>query len=78
MKHAVALLVCALTAVPSAPALAGARQEATVLMSQDPGGIESQQELGYADAVVTGDTIYLSGLVFISTAITETKVISLS
>ena len=63
MKPAVAFLACALAAVPSAPAFAGARQEATVLMSQDPGGLRSQQELGYADAVVTGDTIYLSGIV---------------
>ena len=47
----------------SGPALAGERQRATVIMSQDPGTLRYQQEWGYADAVVSGDTIYLSGVV---------------
>jgi enamine deaminase RidA (YjgF/YER057c/UK114 family) len=42
---------------------AGARQEATVLMSEDEGDRRFQEEWGFADAVVTGDTIYLSGIV---------------
>lgn len=51
------LLALALIAVPAA---AGAQQ---VLMSEDEGERRFQQELGYADAVVSGDTIYLSGIV---------------
>ncbi|WP_205479565.1 Rid family hydrolase [Sphingomonas arenae] len=47
----------------SGPALAGERQRANVLMSQDPGTLRYQEEWGYADAVVSGDTIYLSGVV---------------
>jgi enamine deaminase RidA (YjgF/YER057c/UK114 family) len=45
------------------PAEAGARQDATVLMAEDEGERRFQEEWGYADAVVTGDTIYLSGIV---------------
>jgi enamine deaminase RidA (YjgF/YER057c/UK114 family) len=50
-------------ALLSAPALAGSRQQATVLMSKDPQGRAFQEDWGYADAVVSGDTIYLSGVV---------------
>lgn len=42
---------------------AGARQDAKILMTPDPNALKWQQEIGYADAVVTGDTIYLSGVV---------------
>lgn len=42
---------------------AGARQDAKVLLSDNPGERKFQDEWGYADAVVTGDTIYLSGVV---------------
>jgi enamine deaminase RidA (YjgF/YER057c/UK114 family) len=42
---------------------AGARQEAKVLMSEDPADRKFQEEWGYADAVVVGDTVYLSGVV---------------
>lgn len=47
------------------PALAnaGARQQATVLLSEDPEERKFQQDWGYADAIVAGDTIYLSGVV---------------
>ena len=51
-----------LLALPAA-AHAGARQEATVLLSQNPEERKFQEDWGYADAVVTGDTIYLSGVV---------------
>jgi enamine deaminase RidA (YjgF/YER057c/UK114 family) len=48
----------------SAPAAAqGAREQATVLMSESPGGRESQEKWGYNDAIVVGDTVYLSGVV---------------
>lgn len=44
-------------------ALAGARQEAKVLMASDPGSLKFEQDWGFSDAIVTGDTIYLSGVV---------------
>ncbi|MGZ8997694.1 MAG: Rid family hydrolase [Allosphingosinicella sp.] len=42
------------------PAAAGAQQ---VLLSEDEGERRFQEELGYADAVVSGEMIYLSGVV---------------
>ena len=47
------------------PAAAGAqaRQQSTVLMSEDDGERRFQEEWGYSDAIVAGDTIYLSGIV---------------
>ena len=44
-------------------AQAGSRQEAKVLLSEDPGERKFQEDWGYADAVVVGDTVYLSGVV---------------
>jgi hypothetical protein len=61
MKHVI-ILVAALAALPAA-AHAGSRQQATVLLSEDPESRKFQQEWGYADAVITGDTVYLSGVV---------------
>ena len=49
--------------VPAAAAGAGERQRSTVLMSEDEGSRRFQEEWGYSDAVVAGDTIYLSGIV---------------
>lgn len=46
-----------------ASALAQARTAVTVLMSEDPRGRAEQERYGYADAVIAGDTIYLSGIV---------------
>ena len=46
-----------------AGAHAGARQDAKVLLSDIPGERKFQDEWGYADAVISGDTIYLSGVV---------------
>jgi enamine deaminase RidA (YjgF/YER057c/UK114 family) len=40
-----------------------AREPKNVLMSEDPGGRKSQEEWGYNDAIVAGDTVYLSGVV---------------
>ena len=54
--------VLALFLVPAATH-AGARQDAKVLMSENPEERKFQDEWGYADAVITGDTIYLSGVV---------------
>lgn len=47
----------------STVALAGARQDAKVLMAPDPNSLKLQQEWGFSDAIVTGDTVYLSGVV---------------
>lgn len=61
MTRAAAL--AALLALAAGPALAQARQQATVLMSEDPGERAFQERFGYADAVVHGDTVWLSGVV---------------
>jgi hypothetical protein len=45
------------------PAHAQARKQATVLMSQSERGREFQEKWGFNDAIVVGDTIYLSGIV---------------
>ena len=57
------LVLLALILAASALAHAGARQEAKVLMAPDPASLKFQQEWGFSDAVVSGDTIYLSGVV---------------
>jgi enamine deaminase RidA (YjgF/YER057c/UK114 family) len=44
-------------------AQAGARQDAKVLMATDQKELQLQQAVGFSDAVITGDTIYFSGLV---------------
>ena len=60
MKQALALLAL-LAAAPAAGQ--GARGQATVLMSETPGGRQAQEKWGYNDALVVGDTVYLSGVV---------------
>jgi enamine deaminase RidA (YjgF/YER057c/UK114 family) len=55
-------LLIAWMLVPAA-ANAGARQDAKVLLSDIPQMRKIQEQWGFADAVVTGDTIYLSGVV---------------
>jgi enamine deaminase RidA (YjgF/YER057c/UK114 family) len=62
MMRMSAWCVLALLAIPG-PASAGSRQDARVLLSEDPEERKFQQDWGYADAVITGDTIYLSGVV---------------
>ncbi|HEV2597415.1 RidA family protein [Sphingopyxis sp.] len=42
---------------------AAAREASAVLMSESPEGRAFQEAVGYADAVIAGDTIYLSGVV---------------
>lgn len=49
------------TALAASPALAG--EAKTSLMPTDPQALSFQQAVGYADAVVAGDTIYLSGVI---------------
>jgi enamine deaminase RidA (YjgF/YER057c/UK114 family) len=55
-------LLLALLLAPAA-AHGGARQDATVLLSENPQERKFQYDWGYADAIVTGDTVYLSGVV---------------
>ena len=62
MRRAALLLLPLAAAMPSA-AMAQARQQSTVLMSENEGERGFQERTGYADAVVAGDTIYLSGVV---------------
>jgi enamine deaminase RidA (YjgF/YER057c/UK114 family) len=52
-----------LTASISPPALSGARQDSKVLMPSDPASLKIWEDWGFSDAIVTGDTIYLSGVV---------------
>lgn len=59
-RFALALLASGLS---SLPALAGARNEATVIMPDDERVKALFTEWGFSDAVVTGDTVYLSGVV---------------
>lgn len=54
------LLLCGALAVPAA---AGTRQQATVIMSENPQGRQLQDDWGFADAIVSGDMVYLSGVV---------------
>ena len=58
-----ALLLAALAAAAPSAATAQARQQSTVLMSEDEGSRRFQEQWGYADAIIAGDTIYLSGVV---------------
>jgi enamine deaminase RidA (YjgF/YER057c/UK114 family) len=58
-----AWLLLVSTLLAATPAHAGERQRATVLMSETEGARKSQEEWGYNDAIVAGDTIYLSGIV---------------
>ena len=58
-KIALALLIASVCTT----SLAGARQVAKVLMAADPAALKIEQDWGFSDAIVTGDTIYLSGVV---------------
>lgn len=62
LKYSLAVALVALSSVASL-AHAGARQQAKVLMATEPEAAKVEQEYGFADAVVSGDTVYLSGVV---------------
>jgi enamine deaminase RidA (YjgF/YER057c/UK114 family) len=53
----------ALAPAAAAPAAAQTRTPETVLMTENARARAGQEQLGYADAVIAGDTIYLSGIV---------------
>ena len=59
LKQTLPLLLITLPAAASA----GARQDAKVLLSDNPGLKQAQEEWGFADIVVAGDSAYLSGVV---------------
>jgi enamine deaminase RidA (YjgF/YER057c/UK114 family) len=56
-------ILALLLAATAAPAFAGARQEATTVMPENPEARKFLEEWGFSDAIVTGDTVYLSGVV---------------
>ncbi len=62
MRSPYAALAAAALALPFA-APAAARQPADVIMPVDPQARAFQEEVGFADAVIAGDTVYLSGVV---------------
>lgn len=56
-------ILALLLAAAATPALAGARQEAATVMPENPEARKFLEEWGFSDAIVTGDTVYLSGVV---------------
>lgn len=52
-----------LAATLAAPAVAGTRQQATVVMPENPAARQMLEAWGFSDAIVAGDTVYLSGIV---------------
>ncbi len=61
MKSSAPFVLAAL--LPLGAAHAGTRQGTNVILSDDAGLRAVQEKWGFADAVVTGDTVYLSGVV---------------
>ena len=61
-RHLVACLFAAML-LPVTGAFAGARQDARVIMAADPAELKFQEDWGYASALVSGDTVTLSGVV---------------
>lgn len=62
-RKAVALGAFAIATLFPGPLFAQARTEQTVLMSTNAQARADQERYGYNDAVIAGDTIYLSGMV---------------
>ena len=56
-------VILVLLAAVTSPVLAGTRQESKVLMNEDQSTLKLEEEWGFADAIVAGDTIYVSGVV---------------
>lgn len=61
LHHAAALAATALACLPLAAQ--AQRSAMTVIMPEHPGAKAVQEDWGYAEAVVAGNTIYLSGVV---------------
>jgi enamine deaminase RidA (YjgF/YER057c/UK114 family) len=62
VRHAALACALALTAIAATPAF-GAEEPKQTLMPEDAEGRAFQEAYGFSDAVVHGDTIYLSGVV---------------
>jgi enamine deaminase RidA (YjgF/YER057c/UK114 family) len=63
MKRMTTIFVALGLALTAPAAHAGARQDAKVIMNEDPKGLAFQEAWGYCESIKTGDTIYLSGVV---------------
>ena len=63
MRDGLLLSLAGIAAAMPTMAAAQTRQQATVIMSADADERRFQEEWGYSDAIVAGDTIYLSGVV---------------
>ncbi|HEX9966190.1 MAG TPA: Rid family hydrolase [Allosphingosinicella sp.] len=63
MNRFLLILSAAASVVPFDAASAGERQRSSVLMSENEGARKFQEQWGYSDAIVAGDSIYLSGIV---------------
>ncbi len=50
-------------AAPPATPPQGYRAQAQTILSEDEGGRRGEEEWGYSDAIVAGDTVYVSGVV---------------
>jgi enamine deaminase RidA (YjgF/YER057c/UK114 family) len=61
IKHTAAIII--ILAAGLLPTTATARDPANVLMPENPEARAIQEAVGYATAVIAGDTIYLSGVV---------------
>jgi enamine deaminase RidA (YjgF/YER057c/UK114 family) len=57
------IVLAVLSASLASPAHAQARKEATVLMAENERARAFQEKWGFNDAIIAGDTIYLSGIV---------------
>ncbi|MGE0179495.1 MAG: Rid family hydrolase [Sphingomonas sp.] len=63
MHRALLLILPLVAATTPVAAGAQARQQSDVLMSENEGERAFQERTGFSDAVIAGDTIYLSGVV---------------
>lgn len=63
LMSALTLVPALLLAIAAAPSWAGARQQATVVMPENAQARQIHEDWGFAEAIVAGDTVYLSGVV---------------
>ncbi len=64
MKRMVSANVAVMAAVIlSCVAHAGARDQAKVIMPDNPNALKMRESWGFSDAIVVGDTVYVSGVV---------------
>lgn len=63
MPRLIPAALLALAALPAAPALAAPATPKQTVMPEKPEARAFQEQFGFSDAVVHGDTVYLSGVV---------------